>query len=147
VNAPSKSAFGARRRLLLTALLTVLVVAAVLAAMVRPRPSAITRDNEARIHEGMTRDELETILGGPPRDESTGPSDYDPNGLTHVPGRPPPPIVTTISEWISDEVMIRVAFDAGGRAEWISTCPLRRTYPGIQPTVQHWLSRVQKRFR
>jgi hypothetical protein len=147
VNAPSKSASGARRRFLLFALLSVLVVAAVFVAMVRPRPSAITRDNEARIHEGMTVDELEAILGGPPRDESTGPTDYDPDGLTHVLGRPAPPMVTNISEWISDEVMIRVAFDAGGRAEWISTCPLRRTYPGIQPTVQHWLFRYQKRFR
>jgi hypothetical protein len=32
-------------------------------------------------------------------------------------GRPAPPMVTNIDEWISDEVMIRVAFDADGRAE------------------------------
>jgi ferric-dicitrate binding protein FerR (iron transport regulator) len=53
VNTPSKSPFGARRRLLLVALLTVLVVAAVFVAMVRPQPSGITRDKEAKIHEGM----------------------------------------------------------------------------------------------
>jgi hypothetical protein len=62
-------------------------------------------------------------------------------------GRPAPANVTVIHEWISDEVMIRVAFDADGRAEWISTCPLRRTYPGMQPTVEHWVFRLQRRFR
>ena len=128
-----------RRRLLLFALLSAIVVAAACTAVVRPRPSAITRENEARIRDGMTLDELQAILGGPPRDRSTGPTDYDPNGVTHVPGRPPPARVTTISEWISDEVLIRVAFDADGRAEWITTCPLRRTYPGVLPTLRHWL--------
>lgn len=147
MNVPPKSAPGARRRVPLIVLPPVLAAAAVCAAMVWPRPSAITRENEARVHEGMTRDELAAILGGPPRDESTGPTDCDPNGLTHAPGRPAPPSVRTISEWISDELMIRVAFDADGRAEWISTCPLRRTYPGVLPTVHHWVLRFQKRFR
>jgi hypothetical protein len=145
VHAPSTSATGARRRLLL-ALLAVLAVAAVFAAMAPPQPSAITRDNEARILEGMTMDELAAILGGPPRDESTGPTDLDPDGFTQARVHAPAPNGSPISEWFSDEVMIRVAFDARGRAEWISSCPLRRTY-GIQPTLQHWLYRYQMRFR
>lgn len=72
-----------RRLLLRFALLTAILVAAVL----WPRPSAITRENQAKVHEGMTRDEFEAILGGPPRDESSGPTEYDPNGPTPVPGR------------------------------------------------------------
>ena len=144
VNAPSKSASGARRRVHLLALLTVLVVAAVCAAMVWPRSSAITRENEARIHEGMSWDELKVILGGPPRDESTGPTELDPGALAVRIGRPPPPSMTRIYEWISDEVLIRVAFDANGRAEWITTCPMRRTFPGVVPTVRHWLRRLER---
>ncbi len=111
--------------------------------MVWRRPSAINRENEERIQEGMSWDELSVILGGPPRDVSTGPTELDPGELIVRIGRPLPPSVTRIYEWMSDEGMIRVTFDAGGRAEWISTCPLRRTYPGIQPTVRHWLYRFQ----
>jgi hypothetical protein len=133
--------FGVRRRVLLIALLIVLVVAAVWALVVWPRPTAITRENEARIQEGMSWDELKAILGGPPRNESTGPTELDPDALVGV-GRAPPPSVTRIYEWISDEVMIRVAFDVDGRAEWINTWPLRRTYPGVVPTIHHWLQRL-----
>ena len=39
--------------------------------------SSITRANAERIHEGMTLAEVEAILGGPARDESTGPLVYD----------------------------------------------------------------------
>lgn len=146
MNVPPKPASSVRRCLLF-ALLTALVVAVVLATMARPRPPAITRDAEARIQAGMTRDELEAMLGGPARDDSTGPTELDPDGRPQVLGHPAPLNMTPISEWISDEVMIRVAFDASGRAEWISTCPLRRAYPGIQPTVEHWVFRCQNRFR
>jgi len=79
---------SAGRLLILFTLLAGLMVAAVFAAMVRPRPSAITRDNEARIHKGMTVDKLEAIFGGSPRDESTGPTDFDPYVSLHVLGRP-----------------------------------------------------------
>jgi hypothetical protein len=129
-----------RRRLLLFALLTVLVVAALWATMGWRRPSAITRENETRLRVGMTLDKVEAILGGPPRDERSGPTELDPDAYTTLKPDPPPPAkVSPISEWFSDEVMIRVMFDADGRAEWISTCPLRRTYPGLPATARHWL--------
>src|SRR5262249_32296804 len=143
VNIPTKSASATRRRVLLIGLVIVLVVAAVCAPMVWPRSSAITRENEARTHERMSWDQLKVILGGPPRDESTGPTELDPGALAVRIGRPTPPSVTRIYEWISDEVLIRVAFDADGQAEWITTCPLRRTFPGVVPTVCHWLRRLR----
>ncbi len=34
--------------------------------------TAITLENYERVHDGMTRAEVETILGGPPRDETDG---------------------------------------------------------------------------
>jgi hypothetical protein len=129
-----------RRRLLLLAVFTALVVAVVAAALLCQHTS-ITRENEARIREGMTMAELEAILGGPPRDEISGPTDYDPDAATVRVGRPTPTVVTRIYEWRSDEVLIRVHFDAAGRAEWINTCPLHRVYPGVVATVRHWLRR------
>jgi hypothetical protein len=102
-----------------------------------PGPSMITRENEARIHEGMGMEELRAILGGPPRDDSTGPTELDPDAPIDRVGCPPPSSVTPIYEWQSDQVLIRVHFDTDGRADWISTCPLRRTYPGVFETAQH----------
>jgi hypothetical protein len=40
--------------------------------LVWPQPSAITRENYECIQTGMTRADVEAILGGPARDETTG---------------------------------------------------------------------------
>jgi hypothetical protein len=44
--------------------------------LVWPR-SGITRENAARIQNGMTLEEVEVILGGPARDDATGPATWD----------------------------------------------------------------------
>src|SRR6266478_2347267 len=59
------------RRLLLLALATVAVLVAGV-CLLWPQ-SAITRENAEMIWEGMTLAEVEAILGGPARDETTGP--------------------------------------------------------------------------
>jgi hypothetical protein len=60
----------ARHRLLLFGLPTIAGLA-VGVWLLWPR-TAITRENAAKLHVGMTLEEVETILGGPARDESTG---------------------------------------------------------------------------
>src|ERR1700722_14500609 len=82
---PARTATMTRRRVLLIGLLAATVALGVCEWMLWPRPpSAITRANAAKITEGMTLAEVEAILGGPPRDESTGTvvSDFDgPDGM------------------------------------------------------------------
>jgi hypothetical protein len=64
-----------RRRLLLFALPAMLVLVGVVWVafwLAKPR-TAITRENAARIQEGMTLAEVETMLGGPPTGQPTRP--------------------------------------------------------------------------
>jgi hypothetical protein len=63
-----------RRRLLLFILASVAVLA-VGAWLLWPR-TAITRENAAKIKEGMTLAEVEAILGGPARNESDMPDNF-----------------------------------------------------------------------
>jgi hypothetical protein len=60
------------RRMLLFGLPAAVVAVAVSAWLLWPR-TAITRENADKIRMGMTLAEVEAILGGPARDESTGP--------------------------------------------------------------------------
>jgi hypothetical protein len=66
-----------RRRKPLVALagLAVVVAAGVVVLWPRTAPERITRENYDRIRNGMSRAEVEAILG-PPRDYSTGPLQY-----------------------------------------------------------------------
>src|SRR4051812_18163811 len=73
-----------RRRWLL---LGMVVAAAVLAAglwLIQPPRSAINGENAAKIRRGMTLAEVEAILGGPPRADSTCPLLFEDD-----PGRDP----------------------------------------------------------
>jgi hypothetical protein len=63
-----------RRRKWLAALAVGMVALVTTGAFVlRPQPSRVTRENAGRIQKGMTRTEIEAILG-PPGDYSTGPT-------------------------------------------------------------------------
>lgn len=66
-----------RRRLLLFGLLAGFTVVGMLVAWLFLPRTAITPKNAAKIQVGMTRSEVESILGGPARDESTGPLTRD----------------------------------------------------------------------
>ena len=105
-------------------------------------PSAITRENAVGIQEGMSIAKVESILGGPPRDESTGPllmADFefrldDP----FVPSRPS--LGGSIeAQWRSDAVVVDVMIDRNGRVE---TVDIHRTTPRlgvITAFVRRWL--------
>lgn len=51
-----------------------------------PRPSASNAENAARIRPGMSVAKVQEILGGPARDESTGPLAAKPLGQSPVVG-------------------------------------------------------------
>jgi hypothetical protein len=96
------------RRKLLVALAGLAVVLAAGVVVLWPRampPSLVTKENCARVQLGMSRAEVEVILG-PAGDYSTDPrwaSDWP------APGRP------DSARWLSDRGAIYVCFDASGR--------------------------------
>jgi outer membrane protein assembly factor BamE (lipoprotein component of BamABCDE complex) len=59
-----------RRRLLLALALLTCVLAGGVAWLLLARETAITRENAAKIENGMTQAEVEAILGGPARNDA-----------------------------------------------------------------------------
>jgi hypothetical protein len=107
-----------RRRLrwVLAGLAVLLLVAG--AFVLWPQPERFTRENCGRVEEGMTRAEVESLLG-PPGDYRTGPSDYD-AGLVPIRVAPitMPPWETSDNDacWAGDSAYMAVRFDSAGRA-------------------------------
>jgi hypothetical protein len=142
------------RRLLLFGLPAGLVAAMLAVWLLWPR-TAITRENAERIAVGMTLAEVEQILGGPARDEATGPVTADGPGTlwlmaprkqyllvdygarVTVPGAKAP--APAAPRWVSDQVMITVSLDADGRVESCNTIPVRRTEEGPLDRLRRWL--------
>jgi hypothetical protein len=139
-----------RRRYLLLGLLTACVVLGVSLWLLWPR-SAINEDNYARIEVGMALDEVEAILGGPARDESTGPlvsrarTDDDDMGWFDVEffqfsydwrvpleSRSP-------RHWRSDRLLIRVEVDPQGRVAAKDSLAVRRMDESPLAMLRRWL--------
>jgi hypothetical protein len=95
--------------------------------------TAITRENAARLRKGMTRAEVEVILGGPERDETGGAVHWDPEdnpyGYEGL-GR---------TSWASDEVIVWVSFDAAGRADELLIVPCIPLENGPLDIIRRWL--------
>jgi hypothetical protein len=109
--------------------------------------SAITEQAAAQIREGMTLAEAETRMGGPPRDESTGPiaprdsSEPYPWYLFFPPQyigpdgvAGPEPIV-----WQSDDVFVRVHLDNNGRITCCQQTLVRRLPESPLAMHRRWL--------
>lgn len=89
--------------------------------------SAITKDNADRLRNGMTLEQVEAVLGGHARDETSGRVVQDlPDGseapvfhstLNAIPG---------IRHWVSDRWMIRVDFDLDDHVISWSATPVHR---------------------
>jgi hypothetical protein len=96
-----------QRRKLQWALAGLAVVVTSGAAVLWPRTEQITRQNFDRIHTGMTRTEVEAILGRP-GDYSTAPIEVEYRGdSVRVPDR-----------WVSDQAVIAISFfDAHDQAK------------------------------
>ncbi len=107
--------------------------------------TAITRANAAKVQPGMTLAEVEAILGGPARDDTTGPvvceeppefAPPDAQGrryrITFVDMRP-------LLRWHSDEVQVRIHFDDDGRVTDCHSFLMRRAEETLLDRVRRWL--------
>jgi len=126
-----------RRRLSLFGLPVALVALGVAGWLLLPR-TAITRENAAKIQEGMTLAEVEAILGGPARDDTTGPTTGNaPWGTAQIIGHIPRWVST--KDWDSDSVSIVVRFDSDQRVTDYLAYHTRRTDVGVLAMFRRWV--------
>jgi hypothetical protein len=104
-----------RKRTLLVALAALAVVGAAGVVVLWPRADRITEANLERIKEGMSRAEVDAILGGPPGDYRTGPT--EPGRRTVFTLGPPP------ERWLADAGVAYVSFDDAGRVQDLHFSP------------------------
>lgn len=123
------------KRLWLFGLIAGIVALAALAWLLWSRMpmTAITLANAAKIREGMTVGEVEAVLGGPARDDCTGPIVYDasvgrvshslPQGLLNI--------------WQSDTVQLSVVF-RDGVVVYHSPLPVHRVDGSFFDRLRRW---------
>ena len=112
-----------RRRKLLVALAG-LVLVGVGVFCLTPGRVDITYRNSEQIRRGMSRAEIQTIIGGPPGDYSTHPTIPVPGGLLRYPAAHEEPFLvrralraTDLTErWQDDGARLTVSFDQSGHA-------------------------------
>ena len=121
-----------RRVLLFGSVASVAALAFGLWALQAP-PSAISVQNAAKIKKGMTVAEVEAILGGQARDESTGPTEVDGEGYGSV--------GEAGGWWASDYADICVTYDSDSdsRVEAVMWTPMRPRSQGVLDTIRRWL--------
>jgi hypothetical protein len=125
-----------RRHLVLFGMFAGLLALGVCGWVLWPRsPSEITRENAAMIKRGMTRAEVESLLGGAARDDSTGLVTYDWETSFFRSGRVP----RNPSVWRSDHVQVEIVFDPTEcvSAHWVM--PLRRYDNNTLDMIRRWL--------
>jgi hypothetical protein len=102
------------RRFLFLCLAAVVVGLAVGGWLLWPSRSVITPENALTIEVGMALADVEGILGGPPRDESTGrlraTMDHDKIG-----GHDTRLVFAKSRAWVSDRAIVEVFFNEDGR--------------------------------
>jgi hypothetical protein len=100
-----------KKRWFITGVVVLLAVVTVMGLFIpRPRQPPISREQFERIEQGMSREEVETILGAPPGYYHT--RHYCPKISSSVP-------YVDFDFWVGDEGMVRVRFDDTGRAHWM----------------------------
>jgi hypothetical protein len=140
-----------RRYVLLLTLPTVAAALAVGVWLLWPR-TVITRENAAKIQARMTLPEVEAILDGPARDETTAPvtADLDESEPEALARRAQLYLLdmklAVIADWRhrrltwkSDYVMIAVAFDPDERVTECISLPMRRVSESPVPALRRWL--------
>ncbi len=122
-----------------------LALIALAAFVLWPRQPRVTRENCGRIRQGMTRAEVEALLG-PPGDYRTGPVDYD-AGLVPIKTTPltmPYASDDEVARWTGDGAYMAVQFDSDGR---VGTWYLIPTSRAAQSPVSDLLWRLKRQWR
>ena len=150
-----------RRRKLLVALAGLAVVVAAGMVMVWPRPERITRENFDRIREGMSRAEVEAILG-PPRDYRTriGETDYGRTENTWIADRGPDFALGTNwvpgqskgkpylkADWMDDSFRITIVIGQSGSVVDKEGWPRRKTQGQLDDLLWRGKRQWQRWFR
>jgi hypothetical protein len=121
-----------RKRVFLLSLPVALVLLGLAVFRLWPRTTVITPESFAHLRVGMPRAEVEGILGGPPRDESSGPSQMDLSALAtdeeklRVINEVRAMVILGPEYWISDRIAIWAVFDDAGRLHKVASFPVRR---------------------
>jgi hypothetical protein len=134
-----------RRRKLLVALAGLAVTVTGGVVVLWPRGDRITRENCDRIQEGMSRAEVEAILGPPGDYLTAGPSNttadlFDENGNVRTVRHDG----TVICFWVGDRAIIYVPFDRNGKTTRSPTLWEAGTLP--QPPLENLLWRLKRQW-
>jgi hypothetical protein len=130
-----------KRVLFLAGCVAAVLVASYLALRWAAPRHHINKEGFDAIRVGMSEQEVEAILGGPPGDYSaTGavpcPAAYASSGTLLDRG------VEDLRSWVGDDAAINVAFDAGGLVVWKDQVPiLMHTREALLDRVRSWLAR------
>ena len=123
-----------RRRFCFIALSILTLAGVVTSWLLWPR-SAICPENAAKIRDGMTLQEVDTILGGPARDEATG---LRLLGERVIINCGPERRLQTPGVWVSDSVIVKLNVD-NGVVESHYWAPLRSINESPFDIIRRWL--------
>jgi hypothetical protein len=132
-----------KRQLLL--LLTLAVLVAVSGAFLLPRrDDQITEANCDKIRKGMTRQELEAILGGPPDDYTSWP-----HAVLRLHGQEGRLRSLGVSwrAWVGEKGIILVSFDTDRKVDFVFFRPPGGFYKNRRGRFMDWLRDVSDRLR
>jgi hypothetical protein len=125
-----------RRRMLVLGVLAACLGLATCAGWWRlSAPPRINWDDFRQLKAGMTQEEVEAILGGPPGDYSAGPPQNKQNITISFADDP----ILTRKEWRSDTLKIAVGFDDQGRLARSGMAGDIGPRPSIWQRLRVWL--------
>jgi hypothetical protein len=139
---------GMRRRTVLVALAGLAVVGAAGVVVLSSRPSQVTLENCQRIREGMTRFDVELILGGPPGDYRTKPTWAGSHGQTIEDDMRASCVYDDgqVAHWNGDGFSVVVLYDGDGRVLYADSEHVGVGTPSVLDTWRWRLNRQWHRW-
>jgi hypothetical protein len=134
------------RRLFIALALLSCVLAGGVAWLLLTGDTSITVENATSIEPGMTLAHVEAMLGGPPRDETTGPVERleppefaEPNARGTRWRNAIVELRSDVLLWESDQARVWVHFDEAGRVTDHQVFPMRRAPESPVAMFRRWL--------